>query len=44
MRCYAVKIGLGNMSYCAWKGPERWDQLAKVAERTLAFAQGDDLT
>ena len=38
IRCYAVKIGLGGMGYNAWKGPERWDHLARIAARTLEFA------
>lgn len=38
VRCYAVKIGLGGMGYNAWKGPERWDHLARIAARTLEFA------
>lgn len=39
VRCYAVKIGLGGMSYSAWKGRERWEHLAKIAARTLEFAR-----
>jgi hygromycin-B 4-O-kinase len=41
VRCYAVRIGLGGMSYNAWKGPERWQHLARIAARTLEFARGD---
>lgn len=37
IRCYAVKIGLGGMSYNAWKGRERWDHLARIAARMLEF-------
>lgn len=39
VRCYAVKIGLGGMSYNAWKGRERWEHLARIAARTLEFAR-----
>ncbi|HZC31315.1 MAG TPA: phosphotransferase [Gaiellaceae bacterium] len=42
VRCYAVRQGLAGMSYCAWKGEERWDELAWHAARTLAFARGED--
>ena len=37
IRCYAVKVGLGGMSYNAWKGRERWDHLVRIAARTLEF-------
>jgi hygromycin-B 4-O-kinase len=36
LRCYEVVIGLDSQAYSAYKG--RWDQLAAVAERTLAIA------
>jgi hypothetical protein len=36
LRCYEVVIGLDNQTYSAYKG--RWDQLAAVADRTLAIA------
>ena len=39
VRCYAVRIGLGGMSYNAWKGRERWGHLERIAARTLAFAR-----
>src|SRR5712691_7777632 len=38
LRCYEVVIGLDNQAYSAYKG--RWEQLAAVAERTLAIASG----
>ena len=37
MRCCELVIGLGNQTYCAFRGEERWPQLAEVAERTLAL-------
>lgn len=37
VRCYAMKIGLGGMSYNAWK--QRWDSVAWHATRTLEFAR-----
>lgn len=35
LRCYAIAIGLGGMSYNAWK--ERWDHVAWHAARTRVF-------
>ncbi len=40
VRCYAVNIGVGSMAYDGGKGPERWDHLARVTERTFTFARG----
>jgi hygromycin-B 4-O-kinase len=40
VRCYAVNIGIGSMAYDGGKGPERWEHLARVTERTFAFARG----
>ena len=42
MRCYAVNIGVGSMAYDGGKGPDRWNHLAWVTERTLTFARGGD--
>jgi hygromycin-B 4-O-kinase len=39
LRCYEVVIGLDNQAYSAFKG--RWEQLAAVAERTLAIARSE---
>jgi len=39
LRCYEVVIGLDNQRYSAYKG--RWEQLAAVAERTLAIARSE---
>ena len=40
VRCYAVNIGVGSMAYDGGKGPERWNHLARVTERTFTFARG----
>jgi hygromycin-B 4-O-kinase len=38
VRCYAVNIGVASMAYDGGKGPERWEHLARVTERTFRFA------
>ncbi len=40
VRCYAVNIGVESMAYDGGKGPERWDHLARVIDRTFTFARG----
>jgi hygromycin-B 4-O-kinase len=39
LRCCMLAIGLDNQAYCAFKGEERWPQLADVARRTLEMAK-----
>jgi hygromycin-B 4-O-kinase len=39
LRCCELVIGLGNQTYCAFRGEERWPQLAEVAERTLLLSR-----
>ena len=39
MRCCELAIGLGNQTYCAFRGEARWPQLAEVAERTLLLSR-----
>ncbi len=41
LRCYAIRIGLGGMSYNAWK--QRWDHVAWHARRTSAFVRDEPL-
>lgn len=38
LRCYEVHIGLDHLVYNAYMG--RWDELARVAEHTLAITRG----
>jgi aminoglycoside phosphotransferase (APT) family kinase protein len=37
LRCYELHIGLGAQSYNAYK--ERWEEVALIAQRTLALAR-----
>jgi hygromycin-B 4-O-kinase len=41
LRCYGVHIGLGGLSWNAYK--ENWAELERTAQRTLALAQGGTL-
>lgn len=36
LRCYELHIGLGALAYNAYR--ERWDEVARIAQRTLALA------
>jgi hygromycin-B 4-O-kinase len=37
LRCYELHIGLGALAYNAWR--ERWDEVARIARRTLELAR-----
>lgn len=37
LRCYALHIGLGALAYNAYR--ERWEEVARIAQRTLALAR-----
>jgi hygromycin-B 4-O-kinase len=39
LRCYQIHIGLADQAYNAYKGEERWPNLAAAARHTLAVAQ-----